>query len=99
MRETRYGHRLYETALRATWGTPSSAQDMTEHSVVLGAGIAGLLAAATLVDAGHRVSIIERNRLPDSLSQRRGVPQGAHLHSLRSRGWHTLEQLVPARIP
>lgn len=71
---------------------------MTEHSVVLGAGIAGLLAAAALADAGHRVSIIERDRLPDSSSQRRGIPQGPHLHSLLSGGWQTLEALVPGLI-
>lgn len=71
---------------------------MTEHSVVLGAGIAGLLAAAALADAGYRVSIIERDRLPDSASHRRGIPQGPHLHSLLAKGWHTMEELVPGLI-
>jgi 2-polyprenyl-6-methoxyphenol hydroxylase-like FAD-dependent oxidoreductase len=71
---------------------------MTEHAVVLGAGIAGLLAAAALADAGHRVSIIERDRLPDSASARRGIPQGPHLHSLLSKGWQTMEELVPGLI-
>jgi 2-polyprenyl-6-methoxyphenol hydroxylase-like FAD-dependent oxidoreductase len=71
---------------------------MTEHSVILGAGIAGLLAAAALADTGHRVSIIERDRLPDSASARRGIPQGPHLHSLLSKGWQTMEELVPGLI-
>lgn len=71
---------------------------MTEDAVVLGAGIAGLLAAAALSNAGHRVSIIERDRLPDSASQRRGIPQGLHLHSLLAKGWQTLEELVPGVI-
>lgn len=71
---------------------------MTEHSVVLGAGIAGLLAAAALADAGHRVSIIERDRLADSASARRGIPQGPHLHSLLAKGWQTMEELVPGLI-
>jgi 2-polyprenyl-6-methoxyphenol hydroxylase-like FAD-dependent oxidoreductase len=71
---------------------------MTEHSVVLGAGIAGLSAAAALADAGHHVSIIERDRLADNPSPRRGIPQGPHLHSLLSKGWQTLEDLVPGVI-
>ncbi|MDF3341453.1 FAD-dependent monooxygenase [Mycolicibacterium septicum] len=71
---------------------------MTDHSVVLGAGIAGLLAAAAFTDAGHDVTIIERDRLPDNPSQRRGIPQGPHLHSLLSRGWHIIEELVPGLI-
>ncbi|WP_395309195.1 FAD-dependent monooxygenase [Mycobacterium sp. AMU20-3851] len=71
---------------------------MTEHAVVLGAGIAGLLAAAVLADAGDRVTIVERDRLPDTPSQRRGIPQGRHLHSVLSKGWQTIEGLVPGLI-
>ncbi|WKG03531.1 NAD(P)/FAD-dependent oxidoreductase [Mycolicibacterium sp. HK-90] len=71
---------------------------MTDHSVVLGAGIAGLLAAAALSDTGHNVTIVERDDLPDKPSQRRGVPQGPHLHSLLSSGWHIIEELVPGLI-
>lgn len=36
---------------------------MTAPAVVLGAGIAGLLAAAALADTGHHVTIVERDRL------------------------------------
>lgn len=71
---------------------------MTEDSVVLGAGMAGLLAAAALADAGHRVAIIERDRLPDRASVRRGIPQGPHLHSLLAKGWQIMEELVPGLI-
>lgn len=71
---------------------------MTEHTVVLGAGLAGLLAAAAAADVGHDVTIVERDRLPDSPTQRRGVPQGSHLHSLLSHGWQVIEQLVPGVI-
>ncbi|MFV8048390.1 NAD(P)/FAD-dependent oxidoreductase [Mycobacterium sp. 48b] len=71
---------------------------MTDQSVVLGAGMAGLLAAAALADTGHDVTLVERDRLPDKPSQRRGIPQGPHLHSLLSRGWHTIEDLVPGVI-
>lgn len=71
---------------------------MTNHCVVLGAGIAGLLAAAALAATGHQVTIVERDRLPDSSSGRRGIPQGPHLHSVLSKGWQTMEDLVPGLI-
>lgn len=71
---------------------------MTEHAVVLGAGIAGLLATAALAEAGHQITIIERDRLPDKPSRRRGVPQGPHLHSVLSKGWQVLDELVPGVI-
>jgi 2-polyprenyl-6-methoxyphenol hydroxylase-like FAD-dependent oxidoreductase len=37
-----------------------------DHAVVLGASIAGLLAARVLADAYQRVTIVERDPLPDS---------------------------------
>ena len=68
---------------------------MTDHAVVLGAGIAGLLAAAALADAHATVTVVERDRLPDGPFERRGTPQAPHLHSILSRGWLTIEQLLP----
>lgn len=71
---------------------------MTAPAVVLGAGIAGLLAAAALADTGYHVMIVERDRLPDSPTPRRGIPQGPHLHSVLSKGWQTIEELAPGVI-
>jgi flavin-dependent dehydrogenase len=68
---------------------------MTDHAVVLGAGIAGLLAAAALADRHATVTVVERDRLPDGPFERRGVPQAPHLHSILSRGWLTIEELLP----
>jgi len=68
---------------------------MTGRAVVLGAGIAGLLAAAALAENFSTVVVIERDQLPDGPIDRRGIPQGRHLHSLLSRGTATIEQLVP----
>jgi 2-polyprenyl-6-methoxyphenol hydroxylase-like FAD-dependent oxidoreductase len=47
--------------------------------------------------AGHvdRVTIVERDRLPDGAEQRKGVPQGRQLHVLLARGLAVLEQLFP----
>jgi 2-polyprenyl-6-methoxyphenol hydroxylase-like FAD-dependent oxidoreductase len=39
--------------------------------------------------------VVERDRLPVRPLQRRGIPQGEHLHNLLTRGTHTLEQLFP----
>ncbi|MEE6177844.1 NAD(P)/FAD-dependent oxidoreductase [Mycobacterium sp. 050134] len=68
---------------------------MTGHAVVLGAGIAGLLAASVLAEHFPAVTVVERDRLPANPIDRRGAPQGRHLHSLLSRGSHTFEQLLP----
>lgn len=68
---------------------------MTDHAVVLGAGIAGLTAAAVLADQYAAVTVVERDRLPDRPIDRRGAPQGRHLHSLLSRGSQLLGEFLP----
>ena len=68
---------------------------MIDHAVVLGAGIAGLLAAAALAESSSTVTVVERDRLPDGPVERRGVPHALHLHSLLSRGWLTIDELLP----
>jgi 2-polyprenyl-6-methoxyphenol hydroxylase-like FAD-dependent oxidoreductase len=65
------------------------------HAVVLGAGMAGLLAARVLADFYDDVTVVERDRLPDRPVQRRGIPQGRHLHSFLSRGCQLLDQFFP----
>jgi 2-polyprenyl-6-methoxyphenol hydroxylase-like FAD-dependent oxidoreductase len=49
-----------------------------EHAVVLGASMAGLLAARVLADFYETVTVVERDVLPDDPGQRRGVPQARH---------------------
>lgn len=65
------------------------------HAVVLGASIAGLLAARVLADAFERVTIVERDPLPVDGDPRRGVPQGRHIHVLLVAGQTIMETLVP----
>jgi 2-polyprenyl-6-methoxyphenol hydroxylase-like FAD-dependent oxidoreductase len=65
------------------------------HAVVLGAGIAGLLAARVLTDSHDHVTVIERDRIPTADDPRRGVPQGGHTHGLMPRGAHAVDQLLP----
>ncbi|HEY6416180.1 MAG TPA: hypothetical protein VIX41_08085, partial [Acidimicrobiales bacterium] len=66
-----------------------------DHAVVLGASLAGLLAARVLADAYAQVTVIDRDQLPQAGSHRRGVPQGRHLHALLARGQQALEELFP----
>jgi 2-polyprenyl-6-methoxyphenol hydroxylase-like FAD-dependent oxidoreductase len=69
-----------------------------EHAVVLGAGMAGLLAARVLADAYGRVTVVERDPLPETAANRRGVPQGRHAHLLVPRGTQILDELFPALL-
>ena len=73
-------------------------QRIGEHAVVIGASMAGLLAARVLADAYERVTVIERDRLPAGVEPRRGVPQGAHAHTLLPRGQACLEELLPGLV-
>ncbi len=61
--------------------------------------MAGLVAARTLSEFFHTVTVVERDPLPDippeTAAARRGVPQGRHLHALLPRGARVLEQLFP----
>jgi len=65
------------------------------HAVVIGASIAGLLAAAALSGACPRVTLFERDTLPAEPGPRRGVPQTRQLHALQARGVQALDELLP----
>jgi 2-polyprenyl-6-methoxyphenol hydroxylase-like FAD-dependent oxidoreductase len=64
-----------------------------DRAVVLGASMAGLLAARVLADAYAEVVVVERDELTDTAAHRRGVPQSRHIHGLLARGQQALEQL------
>ena len=65
------------------------------HAVVVGAGVSGLLCARVLSERFDRVTLVERDALPEEAVARKGVPQGRHLHSLAARGSEILEDLFP----
>lgn len=66
-----------------------------DRAVVLGASIAGLLAARVLADHYGQVTVVERDELPETATDRRGVPHGRHIHALAARGQQALEELFP----
>ena len=65
------------------------------HAVVMGAGMAGLLAARVLTDHYERVTVLERDHLPTVPVPRAGVPQGRHLHTLLPGGLELAEGWFP----
>ena len=76
-----------------------SSNKMGAHAIVLGASMAGLLAARVLSDHFECVTLIERDRLPDGPDNRKGVPQGRHTHGLLAKGQSILSQLFPDLVP
>lgn len=68
---------------------------LAQHALVIGAGMAGLVAARVLADRFARVTIIDRDQLSDAPNFRRAVPQARHPHTLLRRGQEILERLFP----
>ena len=66
-----------------------------EHAVVIGASMGGLSAAAALAQFYRRVTVLERDALPDGPEHRRGVPQSKHAHGLQPGGMRALDELLP----
>ncbi|MCC2313975.1 NAD(P)/FAD-dependent oxidoreductase [Cellulomonas xiejunii] len=69
------------------------AQD--QDVVVVGASVAGLLTAAALARGGRRLTLLDRDDLPDTAEPRTGVPQGRQPHLLLHRGLRAIEALLP----
>ncbi|HXN85991.1 MAG TPA: FAD-dependent oxidoreductase [Candidatus Binataceae bacterium] len=65
------------------------------HVVVVGGGIGGMCAARVLSDHFERVTLIERDELPEGAAHRKGVPQSRHPHGLLDRGRRELRALFP----
>ena len=65
------------------------------HAIVIGASISGLLAARILSAHFDRVTLFDRDTLPGSVADRKGVPQGRHGHGLLASGFQGLKRLCP----
>jgi 2-polyprenyl-6-methoxyphenol hydroxylase-like FAD-dependent oxidoreductase len=76
--------------------------EMLEHTgraVVVGAGMAGLLAAQVLSERYEQVTLVDRDDIIPTCdgpaAPRKGVPQGRHAHALLTRGQLVMEELMP----
>ena len=70
-------------------------QSTNGGAVVIGASMAGLLAARVLADRFGQVTVVDRDDLPDGADSRKGVPQGRHAHGLLASGELVLRDLFP----
>ncbi|MBN9517861.1 FAD-dependent monooxygenase [bacterium] len=68
------------------------------HAVVVGGSVAGLLAARALADHFDRVTVLDRDRLPNGPDPRKGTPQARHIHVLLTAGRRVLERLFPGLV-
>ncbi|MFC3746913.1 FAD-dependent oxidoreductase [Paenibacillus sp. GCM10012306] len=67
-------------------------------AIVIGSGIAGLMAARVLSDYYEEVLIVERDEFPTEPVSRQGVPQSFHPHRVLPRGRMILERYFPGYI-
>lgn len=65
------------------------------RAVVLGGGLAGVLAAAALARHVPEVVVVERDRYPEGPEPRTGVPQARHTHVLMDGGARAVERVLP----
>ncbi len=65
------------------------------RAAVIGASMAGLLAARVLAEHFDEVVLLERDAPGDAPALRKGTPQAAHAHGLLARGREIIEQLLP----
>lgn len=67
----------------------------TQHVVIIGGSISGLLAARVLSDTFKTVTIVERDAVSPQASERKGVPQSPQPHILLVKGYRILQSLFP----
>jgi len=69
-----------------------------DHAVAIGGSLAGLCAARVLADFYDKVTVYERDEVPDRPEQRSAVPQGRHVHLLMARGANEFDNLFPGLL-
>ncbi len=69
--------------------------DTQRQAIVIGGGVAGMCTARALSRHFARVTLIDRDTLPQLAEHRAGVPQSHHVHALLLRGLQELETLFP----
>lgn len=66
-----------------------------DRAIVIGSSIAGLLSARVLTKYCDRVTIIDRDKLPETPQARIGVPQSVQPHVLFTKGYQIIGELFP----
>ncbi|OLM01589.1 hypothetical protein Ae406Ps2_1589 [Pseudonocardia sp. Ae406_Ps2] len=79
----------------ATADPPRGPRTVMGRAVVLGASIAGMLAARVLADHAEEVLLVDPDGDPTGPEPRPGVPQGGQVHALLPAGQVQLERWFP----
>ena len=67
----------------------------SNHAVIIGGSIAGLLSAKVLSEHYEQVTIVERDAIELQKSERKGVPQSPQPHILLAKGYRILKDFFP----
>ena len=66
--------------------------------MVVGGSLTGLIATAALARHFPRVTLVERDALPETPDTRKGVPQARHVHVLLKQGERILADYFPGLV-
>src|SRR5262249_47392884 len=78
--------------------TRGTTMPSSRSAAIIGASMGGLLAARAASVHFDRVTIVERDVLPDGAELRKGVPQAAHAHGLLASGYRVMESYFPGMM-
>jgi flavin-dependent dehydrogenase len=74
------------------------AHPIGRHAIVVGARMGGLTAAKALSAHFERVTVVDRDVLPEEPEPRQGTPQARHTHALLAGGQKALAELLPSFV-
>src|SRR5687767_3152966 len=66
-----------------------------KHALVIGASMSGLLAGRVLSEFFERVTILDRDSVPEKAAPRKGTPQSNPIHVLLAGGANAIDSLFP----
>lgn len=66
-----------------------------KHAIVIGASMAGLLAARVLSKHFEKVTVLERDPVQNQPESRKGQPQTQHIHALLAQGLTIIKEYFP----
>jgi 2-polyprenyl-6-methoxyphenol hydroxylase-like FAD-dependent oxidoreductase len=72
-----------------------SNRKLGNHAIVIGGSLGGVLSARVLSDYYDKITVIERDKIPESTEPRDGVPQGRHVHVIYGGGANAIDGLLP----